>query len=266
MDLWQSVRGTTAAVAIYLFIFIAVLKTDELPALPKPNNRRGLNLLTAWQDLHTIATRPHPFNSHANDLLHAYLLGRLEPIAAAYPHVHVVDDRVSNASYEQTYFEGTNILVKVDGTAEDLHGAVLFSAHFDSVSTASGATDDGMAIASMLQMVEKLAKTRSKRTAIFNFNNGEEDGLNGAHVTDYSIYAERGGMQGLDLAFYKGRSYYHTKYDAVPFLQGGTRALWSMMEALDAAGRALLDQDNSDPSGDVVYFDFIICKCSDKSW
>ncbi|KAG5352705.1 hypothetical protein C0989_000857 [Termitomyces sp. Mn162] len=320
MHLWQlmRLRGTTAAVTIYLLGFIAVLKTNELPSLPQPNNQHGLNLSIAWQDLHAIAARPHPFNSHANDLVHAYLLERLNPIAAAYSHVHVVDDRVSNASDEQSYFEGSNILVKVDGTAQDLHDAVLFSAHYDSVSTASGATDDGMAIVSMLQMVEKLAKTRGKRTAIFNFNNGEEDGLNGARVflehpwsnltgtflnlegagfgsrpilfrgtstkplrafyhvphphgtilaadafsagvirsrTDYSVYAQGGGMQGLDFAFYRGRSYYHTKYDAIPFIQGGVRALWGMMETLDAAGCALLDQDNSEPSEDVVYFD-----------
>ncbi|KAG6919588.1 hypothetical protein DXG01_004252 [Tephrocybe rancida] len=320
MELWPSVLGTTAVVAFYLLTFLAVLKTDQLPIVPKPEHQQGLNVSEAWKDLHVISTRPHPYSSHANDLVHAHLLARLAPIAATYPHVHIVEDRVSNASYEQIYFEGTNILVKVDGTSGDQLGAVLFSAHYDSVSTSNGATDDGMAIVSMLQLVAKLAKVRSKRTAIFNFNNGEEDGLNGAHVflqhpwsnltetflnlegassggrpilfrgtstkplsafhhkhvphphgtvlaadafaagiirsrTDYSVYAEGGGMQGLDLAFYKGRSYYHTKFDAIPYIRGGTRALWSMMEALDGAGRALLDQDSSEPSGDVVYFD-----------
>lgn len=62
-------------------------------------------------------------------------------------------------------------------------------------------------------------------------------------------------MQGLDFAFYKGRSMYHTKYDAIPFLRGGIRALWSMMEAVNGAGRALLDEEKEIPSGDVVYFD-----------
>ncbi|KAF5377616.1 hypothetical protein D9615_005103 [Tricholomella constricta] len=318
MKPWPSVLGTTAVVVIYALIFAAVLVTDQLPAVPDSHRQHGLDLAQAWKDLHVITTRPHPYNSHANDLVHAYLLSRLEPIASAYPHVHLVDDRVSNASTEQIYFEGTNILVKVDGTEPD--GAVLFSAHYDSVSTSNGATDDGMGIVSMLQMVTKLAETRTKRTAIFNFNNGEEDGLNGAHAflqhpwsnltgiflnlegaasgsrpilfrgtstkplraflhkyvphphgtvlagdafargiirsrTDYSVYSEGGGMQGLDLAFYKGRSSYHTRYDAIPFLRGGTRALWSMMEAVDGAGRALLDQDDEEPPGNVVYFD-----------
>ena len=82
------------------------------------------------------------------------------------------------------YFEGTNILVKIDGTdpTYDRKGGVLFSAHYDSVSTAPGTTDDGMGVATLLQMVDYLARTRQKRTAVFNINNGEEDGLHGAHV------------------------------------------------------------------------------------
>ena len=59
---------------------------------------------------------------------------------------------------------------------------MLFSAHFDSVSTAPGATDDGMSVVALLQLVNSLSKNRSKRTAVFNINNGEEDGLHGAQA------------------------------------------------------------------------------------
>ena len=60
--------------------------------------------------------------------------------------------------------------------------AVLFSAHFDSVPTSLGATDDGMSLAALLQLLMYLAKHRPRRTAIFNINNGEEEGLNGAQT------------------------------------------------------------------------------------
>jgi putative aminopeptidase FrvX len=59
---------------------------------------------------------------------------------------------------------------------------VLFSAHFDSVSTAPGATDDGMSVVALVQLVNFLSKNRPRRTAVFNINNGEEDGLHGAHA------------------------------------------------------------------------------------
>jgi len=64
-------------------------------------------------------------------------------------------------------------------------------------------------------------------------------------------------MDGLDLAFYKGRSKYHTKYDAVSFTLGGQRSLWSMMETARGVGVNLLSApfdagtDDSVP----VYFD-----------
>lgn len=79
------------------------------------------------------------------------------------------------------YHEGLNIVVEVRGTEPELP-AVLFSAHFDSVSSGSGATDDGMGVATVIQILERLVETRPKRTALFNINNGEEDGLYGAHV------------------------------------------------------------------------------------
>ena len=101
--------------------------------------------------------------------------------------MHICDDLVSNASWSISstgvYFEGTNILVKIDGTSNTAGGdGVLFSSHYDSVATAPGSTDDGMGVATLLQLVQYFSKNRPLRTAIFNINNGEEDGLHGAHV------------------------------------------------------------------------------------
>ena len=101
--------------------------------------------------------------------------------------MHVSDDLKSNGSWASAsygvYFEGTNLLLKIDGTddKEDPE-AILFSAHYDSVSTAPGATDDGMGVTTLLQLAEYFASNRMRRTAIFNINNGEEDWLNGAHA------------------------------------------------------------------------------------
>lgn len=71
-------------------------------------------------------------------------------------------------------------------------------------------------------------------------------------------------MEGLDLAFYKGRSWYHTKYDAVQHTVGGINSLWSMMEAARGVAVGLLNEpfdekpkDDGDlvKSDDPVYFD-----------
>lgn len=72
-------------------------------------------------------------------------------------------------------------------------------------------------------------------------------------------------MDGLDLAFYKGRSKYHTKFDAVPFTLGGERSLWIMMETARGVGENLLsapledneaeDKVDTNGEGSAVYFD-----------
>ncbi|KIM36881.1 hypothetical protein M413DRAFT_448815 [Hebeloma cylindrosporum] len=317
----------------YFSIFVALFVTDILPSVPSPQKQGDLDLKEAFEDLRHITSRPHPYNSHANDNVRAYILSRLETLALNYPHVHISNDLVSNGSWASplygVYFEGTNVLVKVDGTSSDSSGGVLFSAHYDSVSTASGATDDGMGVATLLQLVKYFAENRQPRAAVFNINNGEEDWLNGAHAflehpwselvdvflnlegaaaggrpilfratstspvrafrntklvphphanvlssdafsrglirsgTDFSVYAgpgSRAGMAGLDLAFYKGRSRYHTKYDAVPYTVGGEKSLWSMMEVARGVGIGLLDkpfdiEDDKRTKDAPVYFD-----------
>ena len=114
-----------------------------------------------------------------------YILERVQSAAAHSSFTTVDNDLVSNVTFGNeniaAYFEGLNILVKIDGTQSELDG-VLFSAHFDSVSTAPGATDDGMGTATLLSLVDYFSKHQPRRTVVFNINDGEEDGLYGAHA------------------------------------------------------------------------------------
>jgi hypothetical protein len=82
--------------------------------------------------------------------------------------------------------------------------------------------------------------------------------------TDFSVYSNREngypgkrGLEGLDLAFYKGRSRYHTKYDAIPWLEGGTyNAIWGMLESACATGEELLKGNSGNTKSEgAVYFD-----------
>lgn len=137
-----------------------------------------------------LTARPHPYPSHANDEVRSFILSRLQSITRGNEFTHISNDLISNASYAAVsgnrafYFEGTNIIVKIDGTEPGDGDGVVFSAHYDSVSTGRGATDNGMSVASLLQLVEYFSQPnrRPKRDALFLFNNGEEDGLNGVHV------------------------------------------------------------------------------------
>lgn len=73
--------------------------------------------------------------------------------------------------------------------------------------------------------------------------------------TDYGIYSGLGRMEGLDFAFYKGRSAYHTRADAIPGVVGGERALWAMMEATRGAGSALVNTSPAGRGERAVYFE-----------
>ncbi|KAF8756126.1 Peptidase family M28 [Rhizoctonia solani] len=163
---------TALIVAIYAAIFISsIVVYESVPAPPKPQHQRGLNLEQAWRDLQLITQVPHPYNSHSNGQVRDYLLHRLRGISHTYPHVELDNDRISNGTYSGggrvVYFEGDNLLVKISGKT----GSVR-----------AGATDDGMGVVTLLQLVEYYARNRPKRTTVFNINNGEEDWLNGAHA------------------------------------------------------------------------------------
>ena len=142
-----------------------------------------------------ITYSPRPYISHANDNVRSYILSRMQRLADRHDYIHLSDDLTSNITYiaardHAVYFEGTNVLLKIDGTDSPLSSpesgpdGVLFSCHYDSVSSAPGATDDGMGVVTLLEMAEYFAHPdrRPRRTAIFFFNNGEEDQLNGAHA------------------------------------------------------------------------------------
>jgi len=97
-----------------------------------------------------------------------------------------------------TYFEGSNVIVYIRGTEDEegewwklqshrsgvTHGkgGVMVNAHFDSVSTGYGATDDGMGVITALQLIKYFTTSGNtpKKGVVVLFNNGEEDGLYGA--------------------------------------------------------------------------------------
>ncbi|KAF9870773.1 peptidase family m28 family [Colletotrichum karsti] len=124
------------------------------------------------------------------------------------PLVTIFDDKISNVSYATgagqgtgVYFEATNQLVYIRGTEDEDgewwkndegraigKGGVLVNAHYDSVSTGYGATDDGMGCVSVLQMLNyyTIKGNQPKRGVVLLLNNGEEDGLFGAKAYLYS--------------------------------------------------------------------------------
>ncbi|KAL6449838.1 hypothetical protein SBY92_002309 [Candida maltosa Xu316] len=178
---------------------------------------------SSWLDLQNIARYPHTFGSHANDEVHDYLESRiLETIKAK------DNDKVMYQSAENivSYYESNNLLVRINGTDSSLP-AFLLSAHYDSVPSSYGVTDDGMGIASLMGTLSYLSQSKQpKRTIIFNFNNAEEFGLHGAQALvshpwfqqiKYFLNLEGTGAGGKAILF-RGTDYGIVKYfDAVRY-------------------------------------------------
>ncbi|KAL1974038.1 hypothetical protein VTN31DRAFT_5598 [Thermomyces dupontii] len=208
---------TIIVTIVYLALLIPIVVIEHvLPTVPD-SLPEGLDLESAWRDLQHLTAGFHPYNSRRNDAVRAWLLTRIEEILEenrntagaveggdedrSVPEVFVFDDLQSNltafVSSGGVYFEGTNILVYIRGTDDDPRrwwespgrepagrGGVLVNAHYDSVSTGYGATDDGVGVVSCLQLIKYFTTPghEPRRGLVVLFNNGEEDYLNGARV------------------------------------------------------------------------------------
>lgn len=76
----------------------------------------------------------------------------------------------------------TNVVAQLTGREPSLPG-VLLTAHYDSVPTSPGASDDGFGTAALLETARALAAgPRPRRTIVAAFTDGEEAGLLGAEA------------------------------------------------------------------------------------
>lgn len=207
---------------VYVAVIIPLLLIHLLlPNAPRSGTPfAGVNLTEAWHDLQILSTDFHPYNSRKNDEIRNWLLTRIENIlqenrissSSNASAVVVFSDLISNVTTStegrpgdagsarepgiSVYFEGTNIIVYIRGSEDDdgdwWHGnkkpqrlgGVLINAHYDSVSTGFGATDDGVGVVTVLQLVKHFTTDgqQPRRGIVALLNNGEEDFLNGARA------------------------------------------------------------------------------------
>ncbi|KAL2053588.1 hypothetical protein ABVK25_006241 [Lepraria finkii] len=189
---------------VYLALIVPLLVVHHVvPEAPGQIAGTNVDLTEAWLDLQTLSNGFHPYNSHRNDVVRDWLLRRIDALCGDNPVV-VFSDMVSNVSFSEAgrgggpgisvYFEGTNIIVYIRGSEDDPEewylkgknpqgkGGVLVNAHYDSVPVGFGATDDGVGVVTVLQLIKYFSSSgrQPKRGVVALLNNGEEDWLNGA--------------------------------------------------------------------------------------
>lgn len=213
----------SSIVYIALFAVLIWVHTTVPSAPSDPAPVQGINLTEAWLDLSYISDGFHPIDSRRNEAVRGFLVKRIEHIlernevdykflgsraiglnskdkkTAGPKAVTVFEDNVSNVTFVESqnvrYGESTNVLVYIRGENDEDgdwwesdekysgQGGVLVNAHYDSVQSGFGATDDGVGVVTVLQLISHFTTdgNQPKRGIVALLNNGEENGLYGAH-------------------------------------------------------------------------------------
>ena len=181
------------ALLTFLFIlFIAIVALSNLvpPAVvPASAPVTDFSAERAIEHLKVIAREPHPTGSIANTHVRDYIVEQLNFLGLK-PEVQ---KSVSTTPWDiggAPYSAGTveNVIARLPGT--NTTGALLLMAHYDSVATGSGASDNGSGVATLLETLRALRGGPLLRNdVIFAFTDGEEDGGLGAQafVDEHSL-------------------------------------------------------------------------------
>jgi hypothetical protein len=175
-DSWRGL----AAFALLLAAF--ALKGSLLAPPPAPANVAAGQFDTdrALARLQRILgdQHPHAVDTPADDAVRGRLIAELNAIGLQ-SRVQEADDcsgfprsRVVSCSRVR------NVIATIPGTRPGPH--LLLSAHYDSTPTGPGAGDDGIGVATLLEIGSILKASPPPRPVTLLFNEGEEYGLNGA--------------------------------------------------------------------------------------
>lgn len=149
------------------------------PVVPDSAPATEFSASRAFEHLKVIAREPHPTGSAANARVRDYLIQQLQQLGVK-PQVQRTSI-TTLIEYPGPYGAGTveNVMARLRGTAST--GAVLLMAHYDSVSSGPGATDDGSGVVTLLETLRALESGRPLlNDVIFLFTDGEELGSVGA--------------------------------------------------------------------------------------
>ena len=180
LDLVPSSKEKRSYAGLALFIFFVALGffTVALDGPPRPLSEQvpstEFSAARAMKHLSVIAQAPHPVNSAQHNLVRDYILSTLRTTG--------LESQVQTSTGVfgiQGALE--NIVARMQGSTREK--AILLVAHYDSVAVSPGASDDGAAVAALLETARALKSLpQLKRDIIFLFTDGEEKHLLGARA------------------------------------------------------------------------------------
>ena len=197
---------TTAVVFLVLAAILAVTVVRSHGPAPLPSNApaaqfsaaRAIAVLGSTLD----GSAPHPIGSAAHDVVRDRILAEFQRLGYQTATEHAF---VCNAY--NTCALVANVLAWLPGDARA--DTLMLTAHYDSVPAGSGASDDGIGYATVLEVARAVRSEHFRNTILFLITDGEEDGLLGAEAFVSDARLTRGVAAGInvDNRGTAGRSY-----------------------------------------------------------
>lgn len=151
-------------------VFVSIYRLHPANVVPASASVTEFSADRAMEHLSVLANKPHPVGSEEHARVGEYIISQLTALVLT-PELQKTTDL-------------TNILARLKGTNDGK--AVLLVGHYDTVPSSPGASDDGSAVAMMLETVRALkAGPPLSHDVIFLFSDGEEIGLRGAKAFVY---------------------------------------------------------------------------------
>ncbi len=166
----------TCLIAQCVVFAIATRSFDPPPALGLDASPEQFSAARARAELAALLgdERPHPVGSAANKQVEARLVERLTALGLQ-PQVQAT---TGCSARWPACARVENVLARIDGATES---SVLLMAHYDSVPTGPGAGDDGIGVATLIEVARVLRSApQPHNSVVFVFTDGEEPGLFGA--------------------------------------------------------------------------------------
>ena len=123
--------------------------------------------------------QPHPADTSGNDAVRARLIAQLRSMGLT-PIVR--NQFACNEIYKQRGVSCARVRNVIVALGPASGKGILLNAHYDSTPVGPAAGDDGVGVATLLEVALILKTERLKRAVIFLFNEGEELGLVGARA------------------------------------------------------------------------------------
>ena len=172
-------RRLGALLFLALVALLALMQLEPPAAVAAEAPPSEFSAWRAFEHLPHIARAPHPIGSLEHAAIRDYIVAELTRLGVT-PEIQraTVPQGETGAQLELSNIE--NIVARLPGTS-GVRRALLLVSHYDSVPTGPGASDDGHAVATLLETLRALkAGPPLERDTLFLFSDAEEFGSLGA--------------------------------------------------------------------------------------